>query len=45
MSSFRVSGRGRVDHTQPIQFTFDGKKIKGFKGDTWHQPCWPMAFT
>ncbi|WP_297008156.1 sarcosine oxidase subunit alpha [Thalassospira sp. UBA6510] len=34
MSSFRVSGRGRVDHTQPIQFTFDGKKIKGFKGDT-----------
>lgn len=34
MSSFRVSGGGRVDHSQPIQFTFDGKKIKGFKGDT-----------
>ncbi|MCC9620297.1 sarcosine oxidase subunit alpha [Thalassospira sp. MA62] len=34
MSNFRVAGRGRVDHTQPVKFTFDGKTITGFRGDT-----------
>ncbi|RCK50757.1 sarcosine oxidase subunit alpha [Thalassospira profundimaris] len=34
MSSFRVPGRGRIDHQSPVEFSFDGKKITGVKGDT-----------
>jgi sarcosine oxidase subunit alpha len=34
MSLFRVTGRGRIDPTTPVQFTFDGKIISGYKGDT-----------
>lgn len=34
MSEYRVSGRGRVDSTQPVTFTFDGATYRGFKGDT-----------
>ena len=34
MSKFRISGRGFVNPDAPISFTFDGKTIKGFKGDT-----------
>lgn len=31
---FRVAGKGRVDLTKPITFSFDGKPITGFVGDT-----------
>ncbi|AUG55835.1 sarcosine oxidase subunit alpha [Thalassospira marina] len=34
MSSFRVPGRGRIDHQSQVQFSFDGKTITGLKGDT-----------
>ncbi|WP_108258817.1 sarcosine oxidase subunit alpha [Mangrovicoccus ximenensis] len=34
MSKYRVSGRGRIDTSRPVSFTFDGKRIKGAKGDT-----------
>lgn len=34
MSAYRVAGKGRVDHTQPISFTFDGKTLQGLAGDT-----------
>ena len=34
MSSFRVPGRGRVDPTRPLSFTFDGKAMTGLAGDT-----------
>ncbi|MCU4653189.1 sarcosine oxidase subunit alpha family protein [Roseibacterium sp. SDUM158016] len=30
----RVEGRGRIDRTRPVSFTFDGKTISGFAGDT-----------
>jgi len=30
----RVEGRGRIDRSQPVSFTFDGKTVRGFKGDT-----------
>jgi len=34
MSEFRKTGRGRIDASAPISFTFDGKSYQGFKGDT-----------
>ncbi|MGG2478905.1 2Fe-2S iron-sulfur cluster-binding protein, partial [Rhizobium sp. BR5] len=34
MNSYRVSGRGRVDASQPVSFTFDGKTYRGVQGDT-----------
>ncbi len=34
MSSFRVPGRGRIDHDSQVTFSFDGKTISGRKGDT-----------
>jgi sarcosine oxidase subunit alpha len=34
MSNFRVAGRGRIDPQTPVKFTFDGKSISGYKGDT-----------
>ncbi|MFW5881242.1 MAG: sarcosine oxidase subunit alpha family protein, partial [Roseicyclus sp.] len=30
----RVEGRGRVDRSRPIRFTFDGERVTGFAGDT-----------
>lgn len=34
MNKYRVKGRGRVDTSTPVTFTFDGKSYTGFKGDT-----------
>jgi sarcosine oxidase subunit alpha len=34
MSGYRVAGRGRVDHTRSVAFTFDGRSFEGLKGDT-----------
>ncbi len=34
MSQFRLQGRGRVDASRPVTFTFDGKSYTGQKGDT-----------
>jgi sarcosine oxidase subunit alpha len=34
MSQYRVSGRGRVDTSRPVTFTFDGKSYTGGRGDT-----------
>ncbi|KAJ36906.1 hypothetical protein BW45_15455, partial [Agrobacterium tumefaciens] len=34
MNSYRVSGRGRVDASRSVSFTFDGKTYRGVKGDT-----------
>ncbi|MGG7568057.1 sarcosine oxidase subunit alpha [Rhodovulum sp. DZ06] len=34
MSSYRVAGRGRIDTTRTIEFTFDGLPVKGHPGDT-----------
>ncbi|MBY6004160.1 sarcosine oxidase subunit alpha [Salipiger bermudensis] len=34
MSQYRVSGRGRVDTSRPVTFTFDGKTFTGGQGDT-----------
>jgi sarcosine oxidase, subunit alpha len=31
---FRIPKGGRVDRSQPISFTFDGKRFEGLKGDT-----------
>jgi len=30
----RIAGKGLVDRTKPVSFTFDGKPYQGFKGDT-----------
>ena len=30
----RIDGKGRVDRTRPVKFTFDGKEFGGFAGDT-----------
>ncbi|WP_019956828.1 sarcosine oxidase subunit alpha family protein [Yoonia vestfoldensis] len=33
--STRLSGRGRlIDRTKPVSFTFNGKRLRGFAGDT-----------
>ncbi|MBE3638836.1 sarcosine oxidase subunit alpha [Mangrovicoccus algicola] len=34
MTSFRVSGKGRVDTARPVNFTFDGRTYQGCAGDT-----------
>jgi sarcosine oxidase, subunit alpha len=34
MSAFRISGKGRIRHDQPVRFTFDGKPYQGLEGDT-----------
>ena len=34
MSNFRIPGAGRVNHNKPVQFTFNGKTVSGFEGDT-----------
>ncbi|OSQ36731.1 sarcosine oxidase subunit alpha [Thalassospira mesophila] len=34
MNLFRIPGQGRVDPTTPVEFTFDGKTVSGYKGDT-----------
>jgi len=34
MSSYRLSKGGRIDRTRPLDFTFDGKPMQGFAGDT-----------
>ena len=31
---FRLATGGRIDRTQPLRFTFDGKRYGGFAGDT-----------
>ena len=33
-ASFRISGAGRLDHSKPVSFTFDGKTFSGIEGDT-----------
>ncbi len=30
----RIAGKGLIDRTKPVGFTFDGKPYQGFKGDT-----------
>ncbi len=30
----RLDRKGQIDRTTPVSFTFDGKRIDGFKGDT-----------
>jgi sarcosine oxidase subunit alpha len=30
----RIEGRGLVDRTRPVNFTFDGARLSGFSGDT-----------
>ena len=34
MKFFRVPGRGRVDASRPVSFTFDGRRYQGAAGDT-----------
>src|SRR5690625_5591255 len=34
MSGWRHGALGRIDRTQPIEFSFDGRKLSGFAGDT-----------
>ncbi len=34
MSAVRTAKRGRIDRSKPIEFTWDGKTLKGFEGDT-----------
>lgn len=30
----RVAGKGLIDRDRPVRFTFDGKTVEGFQGDT-----------
>ena len=30
----RIDGKGRIDRTRPVTFTFDGRTYAGYKGDT-----------
>ena len=30
----RIAGKGLIDRTKPVSFTFDGKRYSGFAGDT-----------
>jgi sarcosine oxidase subunit alpha len=30
----RIDGRGHIDRTKSVSFTFDGRKVTGFQGDT-----------
>ena len=34
MSSYRITGRGRVDAGRPLSFSYDGKALQGLAGDT-----------
>lgn len=34
MSTFRTPHGGRIDRDKPVSFTFDGKPLSGFAGDT-----------
>jgi len=34
MTDFRNANGGRIDRTQPLRFEFDGRKYRGFAGDT-----------
>ena len=34
MSNYRVPGKGRVDISRPVTFTFDGRSYRGAQGDT-----------
>ena len=34
MSRYRIPGKGRVDHSAPLSFTFDGKTYPGLRGYT-----------
>ena len=34
MSAYRLPEGGIVDRDRPISFTFDGRKVEGFAGDT-----------
>lgn len=34
MTAFRIPGRGRIDHSRPVRFTFDGRAVEGRAGDT-----------
>jgi sarcosine oxidase subunit alpha len=34
MSSFRLAKGGLIDRTAPLNFTFDGRAMSGFQGDT-----------
>ena len=32
--AFRIAGKGRVDLTTPLSFTFNGRPYRGYRGDT-----------
>lgn len=34
MSRYRIPGKGRIDHSRAVRFTFDGRTIEGRQGDT-----------
>ena len=34
MTAYRISTGGLVDRSTSVGFTFDGKALKGFEGDT-----------
>ena len=34
MSTYRLDKGGLIDRTKPLRFTFDGKPVLGFQGDT-----------
>jgi sarcosine oxidase subunit alpha len=34
MSSLRVQNAGRINRGKPVQFSFNGKSLSGFEGDT-----------
>ena len=34
MTGFRTAGGGRIDRSRPVAFTFDGRRLTGFAGDT-----------
>lgn len=34
MTSFRLDGFGHIDRARPLRFTFDGREVTGFAGDT-----------
>lgn len=34
MTSYRIPGKGRIDHSKPLRFTFNGTAYGAFEGDT-----------
>ncbi|MET3791724.1 sarcosine oxidase subunit alpha [Aquamicrobium terrae] len=34
MTSYRISGKGRIDRSKPVRFTFNGDSYNGYQGDT-----------